>query len=147
LFPLSHYIYEGHLLLPWVHKIKHYDLLLAYIKLLSRIGLGKFRTFQQKYDTSLEDFSERHADYIHYFTNYISYNEVLKLAKWHKMRVSFKYTQEFYFRKIAIMMGKEPSFEYKHVRSIFVDFLAILLLKYISSITLFLEKKEKYTGN
>ena len=64
LAPLIHYVLEGHLYLPWVHRIRSHDLLLAYISLMSRIGLGKFRNFNKLTGISREDFSRKHADYI-----------------------------------------------------------------------------------
>ena len=139
LFPLKHYIYEGHLHLPFVHRIMNYDLLMNYIKYLSILGVGKFRG-HKKTGISLGLYSESHADYIHYFTNYISYQQALMLGKEHGLRTSYRYTREFYIRKLRSLVKVDNSYEYKQHRSFFYDWISVMILKYVSCITLFLEK-------
>ena len=145
LFPLKHYIYEGHLNLPFVHKILNYDFLVSYIKFLSLLGLGKFKSHNRSSDISLSEYSERHADYMSFFTNYLSYSEVLSLGKKHSLRTSFRYTQEFYFTKLRSIFGLKTKYKYSRARSSIADWLAIHVFKYASSITLVLQKKETYT--
>ena len=145
LFPLKHYIYEGHLLLPFVHRIKNYPVLFSYIKCLSLLGLGKFKAHKKSTGITVDIYTERHADYMHYFTNYITYKDALWLAKKYKMRISFKYTHEFYTRKILSMLSLRSGYEYKKKRSSFIDWISFMILRYISSVTLFLEKRETYT--
>jgi len=93
---------------------------------------------------TVEEFSERHADFLHYYTNYLRSGEVLNLAKKHKLRASFKYTQEYYLGKLSAVFGRKPVYKYPMPRSGLTDWLAVFFLKYVSSITLFLEKKETY---
>ena len=101
LFPLKHYVWEGHLLLPFVHRIGYYDLLRWYISCLSWLGLGKFRTHEREFGTTLPVFAERHADLLLHYCNYLSYRQVLALAKRHGLRPSFRYTKEFYSAEAA----------------------------------------------
>jgi SAM-dependent methyltransferase len=145
LFPLKHYIYEGHLLLPFVHRIKNYPILFSYIKLLSLLGLGKFKGHKKFTGITLDMYTERHADYMHYFTNYISYKDALCLAKKYKMRISFKYTREFYTRKILSVLSMRSGYEYKRNRSSVMDWISLMILRYVASVTLCLEKREIYT--
>jgi SAM-dependent methyltransferase len=145
LFPLKHYIQEGHLNLPLVHKILNHDFLVLYIKFFSRLGFGKFKIHKKNYSVSLNEFSQAHADYMCFFTNYLSYAEVLKLAKECSLRTSFKYTKEFYTGKLRSMMGLKPKYDYKRIRSSLIDWLTIHILKYVSSITLILHKNEIYS--
>jgi hypothetical protein len=112
---------------------------------LSRIGLGAFKTHRRLFGASLDDYARRHADYVHYCTNYISYGQALRLAKRNRMRASFRYTQEFYWRKVRSLLRMSPEFEYRRDRSAAADWCSILFLKYVSSVTLFLEKLETYT--
>ncbi len=144
LFPLVNYFWEGHLRLPFVHWIRHWDVLYAYVKSLSRIGLGAFKIHRRRFGASLDDYARQHADYVHYCTNYISYGQVLRLAKRNRLRASFRYTQEFYWRKLRSLLGMSPEFEYRRDRSATVDWCATFFLKYVSSVTLFLEKIETY---
>ena len=43
LFPLKHYIYEGHLLIPFVHRISDWFLLKNYISFMTRLGVGAYK--------------------------------------------------------------------------------------------------------
>ncbi|GAB4579908.1 MAG: hypothetical protein Fur0022_26470 [Anaerolineales bacterium] len=146
LFPLAHHIVESHLLLPFVHWIKDFNLLRATIKGMSWAGLGKYPAFKRDLQTPLDDFSERHADFIYFYTNYLRAGDVLNLAKKYHLRGSFKYTQEYYWRKLGAILKFTPQFTYKPSRSAFADWLAFSIFKYVASVTLFLEKKETYTS-
>jgi SAM-dependent methyltransferase len=144
LFPLKHYIYEGHLHLPFVHRIHHATLRQAYIRLLSRLGLGKFRIHQKRFGMKLDKYSEMHSDYINFMTNYRSWREVLLDAKRAQLRGSFRYTQEFYFRKLRDVAGFSPHFIYKQTRNALTDWVWSRVLMYLSSITLLIEKRQSY---
>jgi SAM-dependent methyltransferase len=145
LFPLQHHVFEAHLHLPLVHRIRNSDLMRAFIRGCSRIGLGKFRHHRRAFGTTLNEFVERHADYVHYFTNYLSQAEIMRLAKHERLRVSFRYTQGFYANKIRRLIGLPAVLAYRRKRSATADWLATLVLRYVSSVTLFLEKEETYT--
>jgi SAM-dependent methyltransferase len=144
LFPLKNCIFENHLKLPFVHKINNFDFLRSYVRGFSRLGLGKFRAYNKKSAMLLDEYVERHADYMHYFTNYISYNEILRLAKKCRLRASFKYTRELYLRRVRSALSLAPRFKYQMRQSGFLDFLFVLLARYISIVTLFLQKRETY---
>ena len=147
LFPLVHYAYEGHLHLPFVHRIRDYDLLRAYIRVLSRLGLGKFPAHRLATGISVEEYSERHADYMHYQTNYLTYTEALTLAKRARLRGSLRYTKEFYAAKLRSLLNRTPLYEYEMKRSALVDWSAAKLLRYVSSVTLCLDKSDTYRTN
>jgi SAM-dependent methyltransferase len=143
LYPLKHYVWEGHLQLPLVHRIQHFELLRASIEGLSRLGFGKYAQHRRDYGSDLETFAERHADYMLHYTNYLTYREVLRFAKRHGMRPSFRYTKEFYLLKLRSIAGWMPRVRYRR-QSAFVEWLSVMALRYVSSITLFLEKRETY---
>ena len=146
LFPLRHCLFEGHLKLPLVHKILNHDFMVSYIRSLSRIGLGKFKAHHKSTAISIEKYSEKHADYMNFFTNYLSVRELFKMVKKHSFRASFRYTGEFYSSKLRSLLNLKAKYKYnKHNRRSFVDWWAITLLKYVSSVTLILEKRETYT--
>ena len=93
LFPLKSHIFEGHLLLPFVHRIINYDLLVEYIRWLSRLGLGKFRAHRREFGVALDEYGEAHADYMrHFFQLLITYREALRFGKKNGLRTSFIYT-------------------------------------------------------
>jgi SAM-dependent methyltransferase len=145
LFPLRHYIFEGHLHLPLVHRFRNTDLLRAYIRACSRLGLGKYPAHRREFGTTLDEFVERHADYMQYFTNYLSQTEILRLAKHERFRASFRYSHGFYTNKLRAVLGLPSKLQYRRVRPVTFDWLSTFLLRYVSSVTLFLTKDETYT--
>ncbi len=144
LFPLKHYIYEGHLHLPLVHRIANYDLLRSYIRLLSRLYLGKFPKHRRASGIALDDFVQQHADYMHHLTHYLSQRQVLALGKRYHLRTCFRYTFEFYSSKLLAVLGCKPRYLYATIRTLRADWLAVFMLRYLSCITLFLEKENQY---
>jgi SAM-dependent methyltransferase len=144
LAPLIHYIHEGHLHIPLVHRIKSHDLLHKYISFMSRLGFGKFRSHNRLNGIELSDFSLRHADYVYFWTNYSSESEMLELARNTMFRASFKFSLEFYLLKMRQIFKLPYNESYRLGRSAIIDSLMIKLLRYLSSVTLVCEKKNIY---
>jgi SAM-dependent methyltransferase len=145
-FPLRHVLIEAHLNLPLVHWIRNTDLLRAYVRALSRAGLGKFPEHRRASGVTLDEFVERHADYMHYFTNYLTQREILRLAKQERLRPSFRYTPGFYGTKLRSLAHLRAPLVYRSDRWRVFDALAVFFLRYVSSVTLILEKAETYTA-
>ena len=144
LFPLGHYIWEGHIHIPFAHWIGNRDLLRSYIKVMSRLGFGRYRDHHAALGVDLQEFAEQHADYILFFTSYMSSVEALGLAQKHQLRGSFRYTREFYTRKLRRIARRKQGFEYEIERSALADWLSAMTLRYVNCITLFLEKGIAY---
>lgn len=146
IFPLSNVLWEWHIHLPLVHKVKNFDFLFDNIKFLSTLGLGTFHRQTKESGISLEDWTEKHTDYLHYFTNYISYQEILNMGKISNLRTSFRYTRELYQLYLDKKMKRTTKSIYtNHYSSFILEFLSIFFLKYIASVTLFLEKKQTFS--
>lgn len=145
LFPLRHYWFEGHLHLPFVHWIRSYDLMHWYIAALSRIGLGKFKGHHQLFGVSVDRFAEQHADYMYFYTNYLSESEAYEIAKKIGMRASFRFSTEFYAGKLRSMMKLPARYSYRVKGRSLSDALAVKFLRYLSSVTFICEKNETYT--
>jgi SAM-dependent methyltransferase len=144
LFPLKHYVHEGHLKLPLVHRILNRDLQRAYIRTLSRAGLGKFREHRAATGITLDHFADRHTDYMQRFTNYLTSREALRIAARQGLSASFRYTGEFYRAKLRTLTGRQPLDRYDRERSSLVDWAAAATMRYVSSVTLFLENRPVY---
>lgn len=141
LFPLKHYVYEGHLLIPFVHRITDWYLLNTYIKFMNKIGVGKY----QKGGISIDEYSERHADYMTFYTNYLTYSEAMDVVKEAKLRPSLKFTTDFYLHKLRQVFKRKMLIDlglYKQSGLFYT--LTNHSLKYVSSITLFVEKENTY---
>jgi SAM-dependent methyltransferase len=144
LFPLRHYIWEGHIHIPFAHRIRNRDALVSYIRTMSRLGFGRFREHSAGLGLTLQAFAEQQADFILFFTRYMGYPEALALAQKHHLRGSFRYTRELYTRKLRSLASLAPCPEYERRRSALWDWLSVLALRYVSGVTLFLEKTNSY---
>lgn len=143
LFPLIHYIQEGHIYIPLAHRIRRYGLLRSYIALMSRLGFGAYRAHQRKYGMTIQQYAEEHADYLTFMTNYMTARQLLAATKRNGLRADFRYTTSFYTAKLRAIFRRPQRLLYSEPRP-WRDALAFLLLKRVSSITLVLEKKQSY---
>lgn len=141
LFPLKHYVYEGHLYLPWVHRFKSWDTTFRYIWFCSKLGLGKYLAHRREFGVSVDEFSTRHADYMFFWTQYKTDGEVLDCVRSAGLRSSYRFTAKFYFQKLRLMLRLTNHIKYQDTISFFTG---IKLLRYVSGITLFVEKNNKY---
>lgn len=146
LYPLKHDVFEGHLLIPFAHKFKSWTSTYYWIKGASYLGMGKYKTHKKGgLCTSIEHFAERHADYLYYQVNYQTANEISKTAKACHLRASFDFSYLYYKQKFRSFFNLRPieAYNIKDIRSRKNSFY-FLFLKYVSSITLFITKKDTY---
>lgn len=146
LYPLRHYIYEGHLFIPFVHKFKSWTSTYYWIKGASYLGIGKYKVHKKEgLCTSIEHFAERHADYLTYQVNYQTASEITKTAKACRLRASFDFSYLYYKQKIFSLFKLRPIeiYNLKDFQSRKNSFY-FFFLKYISGITLLVRKKDTY---
>ena len=146
LFPLKHYFYEGHLLIPFVHKFKSWTSTYYWIKAASYLGIGKYRIHKRNHLTnSIAHFSERHADYLAFQVNYQTAREMTKTVKACRLKPSFDFTYLYYKQKLRSVLKLKPIEKYamKDARR-FKNTLYFFFLKYIAGITLMIRKKDIY---
>lgn len=139
LFPLKNYVYEGHIFVPFVHRFENHDLAVAFLRFMHRLGFGRLDSEGKPSRHGMAD-AENQADWFMRFTNYRFKNEFLSLGRRAGLRVSFRFTQEFYWAKIRSLLHRAPKYIYSSRRSAILDWLLFSALKYVSGITLFLAK-------
>ncbi len=144
LAPLKHVVHEGHIFLPWAHRIRNFSSLYGYIRFMSSIGFGKFRKHQKETGCSLNEYSERHADYIYFWTNYSSEAETIDFARRNGMRADFRFSFEFFTSKIRQILKIKRRNIYKPREYGFIDAILVKQLRYLSSVTLVCTKKNTY---
>jgi hypothetical protein len=135
---------EGHLHLPLVHRIQNFRCLISMIKALSAAGLGGFKTVGRRKGMTLDQYAEHYADFLRKCTHYMTYKQAKTLAKKHHLRVSLKYTPGFYAQKVRQVLHLDYNLHYPPQGSLLSECLSVFILKYISCITLSLEKKNTY---
>ena len=144
LAPLVHCMHEGHIWIPFAHRVRSYDFLLYYIKTASRLGIGKYKTHHISTGVTLDDFSKRHADYMMFWTSYSSQASTLDIARKANLRCDFRFTKEFYFIKILRILRIRLPLLYNPRQSALVSAISVRVLRYVSSVTLTLQKGNDY---
>lgn len=141
LFPLRNYIYEGHLFVPFGHRILRHDLAVAYLRFMHRFGFGRLEAPGKRSNKGFAD-PVLQADWLRRFTNYAGKKEFLTICRKYDFRTSFRYTRQFYSSKLRQVLGLPPKYRYKKPGSVILDSFSFAFLKYVSSITLFLQRPE-----
>jgi len=140
LFPVKNVLIEVHLKVPFVHWITEYELLRRYIKAFVRLGAVRHFSDLKNSQNSVDKLSEIYSDYLINYTNYVDSKELLRIGKMYNLRTSFKYTKNLYIQKIKSLIGMRAHHDYND-GVFFIDKLLFHFLKYISCVTLVLEKK------
>lgn len=139
LFPVKNYILEGHLNLPFVHRIKQWRFLYRYIRFLSALGIGKWKYLKDR--CGLDDYSASYADFLTHYCNYVSIGELLTCVAKCGFRTGFNYTGNFYYEKLKEIFRINHRFKYQNENT---HILSIHFFKYIQCITFFIEKRDSY---
>ncbi|MFN2526110.1 MAG: class I SAM-dependent methyltransferase [Actinomycetota bacterium] len=142
LFPLRSSILEGHVLIPFAHRIRDHDLSRWFLARLTNLGVGKFRQHARQ-PLPVEQIAISHADYLHFFTSYHSWRDVVNAAKACGLRASYRYTADLYVRKWNSLRGR-PLQRAANRRHPVSESLAFHVLKYVSGVTLLLTKEQRY---
>ena len=96
-----------------MHRNQWYDLRAGYIALLSRLGWGQYPQHRRENNATLADFVERHADYIAFWTHYLTESAALDLGRQSGFRASFRYTSGFYAQKLRSLLRKPQTSQYQ----------------------------------
>ena len=141
LFPVKNYFIEGHVHLPFVHRLNQWSSIYRYIKILSLFRIGKWKHISAK--CSLNDFSTSYADFLTFYCNYLSVGDLIRVGKKMGFRAGFNFTGKFYYEKLKEIFKIKHRFFYKNESP---HALSVHLFKYIQCITYFLEKDNSYNN-
>lgn len=139
LFPVKNYLIEGHLHLPFVHRVSQWPLLYWTIRTLSLLRFGRWKAM--KNHCSLDEFSKSYADFLTYYCNYTTIKDLLNWGKKSEFRTGFNFTGKFYSEKLKDLFHIQHPFIYKKNNP---HYFSIHFYKYLQCITLFLEKKDEF---
>jgi SAM-dependent methyltransferase len=143
LFPIIHNVWEPHLRIPLVHRINQHQSKIRFIKMMSRLGLGRYRAHRDGLGMSLDTYAEEHADYLSFLTNYKSWGELLALCKQAGLRADYQFTEQYYYCKIRTLLRKPAKVIYP-ASSVFANFVSKYIFKRVASVTLNTEKRQTY---
>ena len=91
-FPTRHVLFEWHVKLPIVHRLRDHDLRSKVIEVFSQRGLGGYRKTALPLGVEARNFAESHADYLRTHTTYRTWREIADTFHSYGFRVSYRYT-------------------------------------------------------
>ncbi len=144
LFPLASSWIEWHLKMPFAHWIDNGDVLEAYIRCASWLGLGTWRRYCRDVEpVPLAQFARMNRDFISFETNYLAERDFARLAKSAGFRYSFRYTDDLYANRARKAFGWPMTYRFGSPGA-FWHRVRMVALKRVSSICLVLEKDNAY---
>lgn len=136
-FPLGECMQEAHCHVPFSHWIKDFHYRVAWIALLSRMGIGRYRL-----DRTLlgHENVRRHAletaKFIERWTCYRSFGEIARLASERHMATSYHFTKDLFFAKLRQLMRRRAAARYRRWTPFGLEWLGFMVGRALSSSTL-----------
>ncbi|MBK5225504.1 MAG: class I SAM-dependent methyltransferase [Thermoleophilia bacterium] len=139
LFPTREVLWEGHALMPIVHKIRDVDKRARYMRLFARMGFtGHYKREMDRRDwKSVDEFARIFSRVLETDTNYITEKKLTSVARAAELNISYRYTKDLFLAKAQSFVGKR-SYTYRDLGVL--ERVALIFCKRISSITVSLEK-------
>lgn len=137
LFPLSSCIEEAHCLVPFAHWIRDFDHRVAWLSLMSRFGIGRYKHdravlgYQTRADWALDT-----AAFIECWTRYRSFPAIADMCHAENVAVSYHFTKDFFLTKLRRMAGSKGVRRYRRWRPLIVEWGSFAIGKHLSSATL-----------
>jgi SAM-dependent methyltransferase len=139
-FPLKHVVMERRVGVPYAHRIADYDLLRGFLLLCNRLGIGSARRKALGTRVPLPEYCARRAEDVLRHSRYVSHRDVLALATARGLLASLRYTRDLYLQRLRRRRAQPSLYEYARTRSVLIDWLLVFPLRYVSGVTVLLEK-------
>ncbi len=109
LFPTREVLWEGHIHMPIVHKVRNEKLRSNIIYILANIGFTKcyYLEMQRRGWKSIKEFASVFSHVLEKDTNYITQKQLINIAHRNGLDISFKNTKDFYIIKILSLFGRK----------------------------------------
>ena len=136
-FPLAHCMQEAHCHVPFSHWIRDFDYRVAWIALLSRLGIGRYRLDRTLlgHETVARHATET-AAFIECWTTYRSFSTIADAASAFGMATSYAFTKDLFFAKLRQVAHRPPAPAYRRWTAFGVEWLGYLVGRSLSSATL-----------
>ena len=146
LFPLADSWTEWHLKMPFAHWFDNADLLEAWIRVASRLGLGTWKKYCREVEpVPLETFARMNRDFVALETHYVTERQIRYFAKLAGLKYSFRYTDDLYGNRWRLARGKPLRYQFAP-RGPWASRLRFIAYRRISTICLVLEKGNTYVN-
>ncbi len=108
-YPSRETIIEPHCGVPFAHRVRR-SFLKKWLRMWSRLGAGKFRSYRQKRGSELDEFCDEFHGYLGRYVYFRSDHEILKMTSMGGCSAGFSYSQDLVLR--GLKDDWEP-FQYK----------------------------------
>ncbi|MHB8464786.1 MAG: class I SAM-dependent methyltransferase [Acidimicrobiales bacterium] len=139
-FPLKGYVAEGHVGLPWVHRLRSWDGRRSYLRWAPRLGLQRFGPRRWDGVQPLGEYAVAGADYVTFETNYRTWAQVEAAARHAGLRASYRHTSALYLLKLGSFVGWDLPSLYRIRWPMPLQWVGFKLFSRLSSITLVVER-------
>lgn len=139
IFPTREVLWEGHALMPFVHKVRNVRRRAKLILFFAKLGFKAlyYGEMDRRGWRSLEEFAEVFAHVLETDTNYLTARELAQVAERATLKASFIYTKDYFLSKLFSYFGHR-TYMYKNLG--LIDKLGYLGGRYIASVTFLLRK-------
>ncbi|MDQ6948539.1 MAG: class I SAM-dependent methyltransferase [Actinomycetota bacterium] len=145
LFPTVKSIVEGHIGVPWSHRIRSDDVRRAYLEHFAKAGLARLGPLRMDAELDPREWARSRSDYLRSETWYRSWSEIADAAKAAHLHASYRWTPDFYLLKLAYVLRQPTLVRYSsRRRSALVDALLFSVFQRLASVSICFEKSSSY---
>lgn len=139
-FPLQQCMQEAHCHVPFSHRIADFNQRVGWIKFVSRLGIGRYRTDRKVLGhQGLDHHAVETAKFIECWTTYRSFGEIARHASQLSMATSYHFSKNLLSAKLRQVSGAGPAERYSRWTVLGLEWLSYLFARSITSATLTIE--------
>ncbi len=143
LFPLKQCVIEGHLGIPFVHRVQTSTVRRGLIRAWAKLHLPKYGPLQRTPGIPLNDYVNSRSSYIVHETSYRSLRDFERVLRAAGMSVDTSWTLHFYLLRLSRLIKRELVWIFDHRLDV-ANTLSFPLTSRISSVCLRFVKERQY---
>jgi len=134
LFPVREVLYEGHAMMPFVHRIKDVNSRAYLMRFFGRLGFrGQYyREMKRRGWHNIGEFADVFSQVLQTDTHYMTVRDLVARGTCARLNTIFTYTKDFYIAKIRSLYGQR---RYLYKDKGFLEKIALLICKRVSCVT------------
>ncbi|TPG42889.1 class I SAM-dependent methyltransferase [Sphingomonas koreensis] len=136
-FPLGQCMQEAHCHVPFSHWIRDFNYRVAWIAMMSRLGIGRYRLDRTLLGHgSVSRHAVETAKFIECWTTYRSFREIADAASRRGMATSYQFTKDLFSTKLRQLAKRPAAARYRRLMPFGLEWLGFVVGRSLSSSTL-----------